>query len=320
MASFPNSFVLTVQAAATGLFTNTATITAPGANDTSPINNSSSASVNVTLPQVDLGIDKTASAFDLAVGDVFTYTADVNNAGPSTPTGVKVVDTLPAGITFVSLAIRPDLVPIVSCVTPPVGSSGTITCTVNAPLPIGFADNVAVATVRAGAPGLWTNTATISAPGFTETFPGDNSSSASVNVAPLPSPANTFVDLALTKTASSYKVKKGKKFDFEITVRNLGPATAPVQVSDRLSSKVTFRYIDFGDGPVGDCDTPDWGTSGTLSCTFPPLAPGEVIEFEVKVKAKSKGTATNHATASPIAPAGDPNLNNNDAQANVKIR
>ncbi|HNB50776.1 MAG TPA: proprotein convertase P-domain-containing protein, partial [Anaerolineales bacterium] len=49
----------------------------------------------------DLSITKTAAA-EVTVGDTFTYTVEVSNAGPATAHNVVVTDTLPAGVTFVS--------------------------------------------------------------------------------------------------------------------------------------------------------------------------------------------------------------------------
>lgn len=110
-----SSETITISATAKtpGVANNTATVSytpAPGQNpDPNTNNTTASASVNITapaIPQVDLFIDKDASTFNVPVGQNFTYTFDVGNAGPNpAPAGVTAVDTLPAGITFQSLVI-----------------------------------------------------------------------------------------------------------------------------------------------------------------------------------------------------------------------
>lgn len=260
------TFSYTVTAAAPGNAVNQAVVTHTRAPHQIPedlSDNSASAPVLVT-PSIDLVMDKTASDYDLAVGDQFTFTGTVRNLGPIDATDVRITDTLPAGITFLGLVLP--LPAGTTCTTPPVGGSGAINCKV-ALLPAGASRSI-TATVRAAASGLFTNTAAATAPGFTERFPGDNTASASVSISPPfpppPGPGAGAADLTVSKEASS-TVEKGKKFALGIKVRNLGPTTAPVQVTERLSSKLTFRYIDFED-VEGDCDTPDYGKTGTISC------------------------------------------------------
>jgi uncharacterized repeat protein (TIGR01451 family) len=54
------------------------------------------------LPTADLSIVKTANPSPVHTNSALTYTLTVANAGPVTADGVSVVDTLPAGVTFVS--------------------------------------------------------------------------------------------------------------------------------------------------------------------------------------------------------------------------
>jgi uncharacterized repeat protein (TIGR01451 family) len=81
----------------TGVYTGTLCVTSNDA--TNPL-----VTVPLTLTvddNADLGLTKTAPA-SVTQGDTFTYTLDVTNAGPATAISVTVVDTLPAGVTFVS--------------------------------------------------------------------------------------------------------------------------------------------------------------------------------------------------------------------------
>ncbi len=96
------TFTINGTAPGVGSFTNTATITPPGGvTDPVPGNNTSSVLTAVQAP--DLTIAKThAGNFTVGVNGVYTIT--VSNAAGSLPTSgtITVVDTLPAGLTYVS--------------------------------------------------------------------------------------------------------------------------------------------------------------------------------------------------------------------------
>ena len=53
-------------------------------------------------PQIDLAIDKSGTPDPVVAGEQLTYQLLVTNEGPSNATGVTVVDTLPAGVSFVT--------------------------------------------------------------------------------------------------------------------------------------------------------------------------------------------------------------------------
>ena len=73
----------------------------------------------------DLGVVKTVSHDIVKPGDTLTWTVVGTNYGPATSTGFVLADQLPAGMQFVSASASPEL----TCTTPPVGSSGSVTCT-----------------------------------------------------------------------------------------------------------------------------------------------------------------------------------------------
>ncbi|HSL64801.1 MAG TPA: hypothetical protein VK874_09100, partial [Gaiellaceae bacterium] len=56
------------------------------------------------VPAADLRITKTGSPAAVVTGETVTYTIPVVNGGPLTATGVAVVDTLPAGLQYLSAA------------------------------------------------------------------------------------------------------------------------------------------------------------------------------------------------------------------------
>ena len=78
------------------------------------------------VPIVDLGVTKTVSATTVKPGDNLVWTLDARNYGPDVSSNFTVTDVLPSNVGFVSLATSPSGL---TCTTPPVGSSGTITCT-----------------------------------------------------------------------------------------------------------------------------------------------------------------------------------------------
>ncbi|MCC7019893.1 MAG: DUF11 domain-containing protein, partial [Ardenticatenales bacterium] len=74
----------------------------------------------------DLFLTKTDSVDPVIAGNNFTYNLTSTNNGPGTATDVRIADTLPAAVTFVSATPSAGG----SCVVPAVGSSGgTVTCT-----------------------------------------------------------------------------------------------------------------------------------------------------------------------------------------------
>jgi uncharacterized repeat protein (TIGR01451 family) len=121
-AGAPVNIRLTVKAQAEGTLDNTATVTTTD-TDSNPSNNS--ASVNGVLAQkfVDLAVQKTTSTNPVFAGQNVIYTITVKNTNVTTAaTGVVLSDPLPASETFVSATTSQG-----SLVTPPVGSTGTVT-------------------------------------------------------------------------------------------------------------------------------------------------------------------------------------------------
>ena len=87
-------------------------------------------------PVVDLAVVKTADQATFTVGTEATYTLVVSNKGPSTATDVVVTDTLPAGLSLVSIDEPSGWTcsgsATIRCTTPSLraGETATITVTV----------------------------------------------------------------------------------------------------------------------------------------------------------------------------------------------
>jgi uncharacterized repeat protein (TIGR01451 family) len=117
-----------IDAAATGTLSNTATITA-SVTDPVPGNNSATDDDTVLGPEADLSIVKTASE-DLVVNPTFTYVLEVTNQGPSAADGVEATDVLPAGVVFDSSADGcTEVAGTVTCAFGTVAEGATVTRT-----------------------------------------------------------------------------------------------------------------------------------------------------------------------------------------------
>jgi uncharacterized repeat protein (TIGR01451 family) len=160
----------TVSPGAVGSLSNTATITT---SDSDPTNNSAT-DIDAIVAATDLAITKTDSADPVSPGDPLVYVLTVTNNGPSDATSVSVVDTLPAGVTFVSSLPGPP-----TCALAGV----TLTCDLG-PLAAGASAIVTInVTVDTGASGIQVNTATVSG-SESDPDPGNNSASAATAVGP----------------------------------------------------------------------------------------------------------------------------------------
>ena len=129
------------------------------ATATDPSNNTSEFSQCVTVggggPVSDLQITKSDSPDPVLTGSNITYTIVITNNGPATDLGATFTDILPSGTTFVSIT-SPG-----SCSSPPVGSTGTVTCSLGV-LPPGQSVSISLVVNVNAAPGATiTNTATV---------------------------------------------------------------------------------------------------------------------------------------------------------------
>ena len=138
-------------------------------------------SLKVIAGKADLSTSKTDSPDPVAHGANLTYTLNVTNGGPDPASDVQVVDTLPAGVSFVSATNNANW----SCAN----ASGTVTCapTGNANLATGAAAPITITVTAPGGTGTTTisNSASVSSPNDTTT--GNNSASATTTVSTPPS-------------------------------------------------------------------------------------------------------------------------------------
>jgi uncharacterized repeat protein (TIGR01451 family) len=144
---------ITVKPRDEGTLNDTASITA---SQWDPATGNNSASVNglPAIKQVDLSASMSNTPDPIFAGENTVYTTVVkNNSTVTGGTGVVLTDTLPASMTFVSATTSRG-----SLVTPPVGSTGTVTANLGS-LATGATATVTI-TVKSTASGLITNSAT----------------------------------------------------------------------------------------------------------------------------------------------------------------
>jgi uncharacterized repeat protein (TIGR01451 family) len=292
------TFTPTIDPSATGVFTNTATVTPP-AGTTDPIaGNNSFTDTDTLTPAADLSITKSDGVTNFVPGGSTTYNIVVSNAGPSTAVDSTVTDLFPAAFTAVSWTA---VASAGSSVAQASGTGNIITPVTL--LPGGTAIFTAVAQISPSATGSLTNTATVTPPaGFTDTNPGNNTAT---DTDTLTVPGTT--DLQVTITDGTTSVVPGTIDTYTITVSNNGPETLS---SVTLIDAIPAALLNASFAPsVGAYDVASGVWSG-LS-----LASGQSVGMTLSgtIDPHATGTITNTVTV--FAPAGmtETNLVNNVA-------
>lgn len=281
--------------AAGTIITDTVTV-ASATNETNTNNNTATVNIAVTsATQADLSVTNSGPT-TVTAGNTATYTQTVSNAGPAAATTPKLVETLPAGTTAVSL-------------TGPAGWTCTplasLTCTDTGNLAAGT--TTTAFTFVVSVPSTLAQGTNLSQTDTVSSTTGDpNTGNNAVTV-------GTYVvdsaDLSVTNTAVPVPVQAGNNITYTQVVTNGGPSTATtVSLTETLPANTTAATLT---GPAG------WTcTVATLTCTDPSLAPGTAtITYTVTVTAgTAAGTAINE-TANVTSSITDPNTANNTASA-----
>ena len=237
---------------ASGVLTNSASVTAPGTvNDPVLTNNFSTVTLTVT-PVADLVITKTASTSTPNAGGTFSYTIVVGNKGPSDVTNAPWTDTLPAGLgTITNVVTSSGITAAVAGTT----ISGTSTLANGQVATVTFQVSVAPT-----ASGVLTNTATVNVPaGTTELVPGNNSSVFPVTIGQLAA-------LSVTKTNAVTSLVAGSTTSYTVTFANGGPSAANgALVKDAASAGLVCTSVTCA------------ATTGGASCPSNMLPQGSVI-------------------------------------------
>lgn len=244
--------------------------------DDEPENDHAEAKTTVG-PSADLAIAKTGPAKVNADGDT-TWTLIATNKGPSTATGVKVDDTLPAGVALTSASPSQG------------GCSGGLTCSLGNLASGASAQIQVVAHVPASMQGTTiTNTAKISGQ-QPDPDPGNNDAGVTTQVGE-PDPANFNLTL-VKKLVGPQKPELGDVLTYTLTVENDGPATArAVKVTDTLPGGLEFVDASIAGGKCA--------TAGpVVTCKLTSLVAGVKSTATVKARATTAGTVKNTASVS----------------------
>jgi uncharacterized repeat protein (TIGR01451 family) len=306
-----------VEPGLTGDVENTASVASPTPDPN--LSNNSDNDVATVLGEADLAITKVALETTVIAGENITYTLQVVNNGPSDSVGpIRVSDTLPPGVEFVSAQGAGWACPTALL------AGATVTCTRAATLPAATVgaptQNVAppislvVRVLPEAGPGRIDNTAVVTT---TTKDPelGNNVDRESVEV-------DDLAELGITKTTTGPDpVLAGETTSFTIVVTNDGPSVADsVIVADPMPSGLS-AVAATGDGWV--CGL---GGGDLVTCVRPTLAPGDappiVVTAAVAPGVPNDTLITNLASvdsATPELPDGDPGSLPNTSEDTVLV-
>ena len=176
------------------------------------LNNTASASVTVVNPTADLALSMVGTPNPATLGNNVTFTLTATNIGPSSAPGLRLTNTLPAGVSFVSATAGYILVGSQVVYT----NLGTLVN--NGSLSVSI-------TVHTVAPGTVTNTANVTSD-LTDLFKGNNSASVKIVIDPvLLSAVRTGPNLVLSWPASvgSYDLESTPSLNAPVTWSPVSP-------------------------------------------------------------------------------------------------
>lgn len=231
------------------------------------------ASATVSAQAADLSLTMTASNLKPGINQEIFLTLTINNAGPSTATGVRVGLPLPAGVSFVSAA-------------PGQGSFSNNVWTVGS-LAAGASSNLTVRVkMNAFGPQQFVAEVIASDQPDPNSTPGNNNPNendqASVSV------TVEAADLSLAMAVDNNKPGLNADTTFTITVRNAGPNDATgVTVLARLP--VGLQYVSATQDPGGNAASYD---ASTGIWTIGTIANGNQVSLRLTAKPTVGGTLT----------------------------
>ena len=190
-----------VSQAATGTLVNTATISLPAGHADPDGSNDRSTDSDIAAPFADLNIEKDVDEPRVNQGASAVFRLAVSNAGPSTATGVRITDVLPAGLTVVAA-------------TPSQGTCAGTICDLGS-MAVGKRVTVRVET-SATSPGTLRNTASVTS-ATADPQLGNNVASRDVQVLPTARTQSLRASLTLRKTGPA-RATAGTSITYQIRV------------------------------------------------------------------------------------------------------
>ncbi|MBN1997769.1 DUF11 domain-containing protein [candidate division KSB1 bacterium] len=286
----------------TGYITNCAFIYSADANDSNTDNNSDCVTIFVEEPQIlndsDLQMTKSMSPSSpppIPVGTAITFTLAVYNAGPDEATSVTVVDTLPAGVTYVSSV--------------PTGAYNAAQRTVIwnvASIANGVSAVLTINTTAASA-GEWRNVALVAGSNSIDPNPDNDDDEVTFEIQPVA----TIADLEVWKSVLTTTPSVNDPVIYTLTVHNNGPdAASGVTIVDYVPVGVTYN----GSIPPGN-----WNPGNrTLTWSIASVAAGASSIMTINTTAAQVGVWTNHAVITGSS-ATDPDSTNNTEYETIEI-
>lgn len=232
-------------------------------------------------PPANLSFTKTVNAATVT-GGVQTpvqYTLRFANTGQTKATGVQVVDTLPAGVTFVGATLNgANITPAQAGQQLTFTGVRSSTDAVAGEVSGGTSGTIVIsATVEAAATGTLTNTATISS---TQTEPSNASASTAVQNGG----GGGTPQLAVQLTADRTSAAPGDTVTYTVTVANIGTAAATsVVLSAPLPTRTYYTY--------GACTGGCAVVGGVAQWSIASLAAGASVSYTFTMAAGSSGLA-----------------------------
>lgn len=251
--------------------------------------NNESSDVILVTAVADLSLLKGDAPDPVVAGENLTYTLSLQNSGPSSAENVVVTDTLPAGVTIVSVSGT-------GGATCNAGEPGDpfqpTTCNFGTLLSGGARSMTIVVTVDPDTLGDIINDARVSSDTFDDEANDDLASTTTT--------VEAEADLSVAKTDLQEPVVAGEILDYELTVINHGPSSARnVIITDVLPPELTFVNATVLDGS-GECVLADPPTN-TVECHIGEIPPnaGTPVFIEIKglvAASTDDGTITNNAS------------------------
>ncbi len=284
----------TVSPTATGVITNTATVSSP-TPDPNPENNTSTLETPVAVVEADVAVVKQSNQAIAEPGELFSYTITVNNFGPSAAENVLLMDSIPSSILIPMYSIDGG-----ATFNPWPGFLGLGT------LPAGAERIIIIrGTVSPDATGVISNTAIVSS-----TTPDPNPEN---NTSTLETPVTAVeADIAVEKQSNQGIAIPGEPLSYTIVVDNFGPNAAEnVLLMDSLPGSILDPEYSI-DGGVIFNPWPGFLNLGTL-----PAGADRIIIIRGTVSPTAAGILINTATVSSPTP--DPNPENNTSTTETPI-
>jgi uncharacterized repeat protein (TIGR01451 family) len=278
-----------------------------GSSATDPNSANNTASVNTIVGSTgpNLSVTNVGTPVPVQAGNNITYTQVVTNTGTTAVTGATFSETnAPAAdLTFVSVTPPAGWTctgfPASPCTDPSVGAGASGTFTVVYKVIAGTASGTAIA-----------DTAT--ATGTNQSY-GASSATANDVVA-----AATQADLLLSTGGSPITVLAGNDITYTQTITNNGPAAATsATFTEATPANTTYASVN---APAGwTCTTPAVGATGTVSCSDPSFAVGDVANIVVVVNVAASVTASTITATSMLSATNSVATDTNTTVTNVGI-